>query len=77
MVAHPPANPIPGEWYLGWPCSHCDEMVLFLLDITGGKGDISVEVTENELGCLCVRGHLTSFRPDEQRQFRWWPQYSS
>ena len=27
-------EPIPGEWYLGVPCSHCDEMVLYAPDVS-------------------------------------------
>jgi hypothetical protein len=77
MVAEPPADPIPGEWYLGLPCSYCEEMVLFLPDITRGKGELSLGLMEDKFECLCARGHLTRFRPYELRQFRWWLRCSS
>jgi hypothetical protein len=73
------ADLIPGEWYLGLPCSHCDEMVLFLRDISQGQRDLSVDpaVRKDRLQWVCVRGHLASFRLDELQQFQWHPRLNS
>jgi hypothetical protein len=64
---------IPGEWYLGVPCSRCDEMVLFAADLSRGHGSLSFFEAEDTVQERCVRGHLTSFRLDELRRFRWRP----
>ncbi len=64
--------PVPGEWYLGVPCSRCGEMVLVFPDASRGEGSISFE-SRDVLRRRCVRGHLTTFRADELRRFQWWP----
>ena|SRR5271156_1442217 len=76
----PLAEPVPGEWYLGVSCSHCDEMVLVLADASRGQGRISFEVMapeDEKLQRACVRGHLTEFRLDEMRRFQWRPRLNS
>jgi hypothetical protein len=66
-------EPVPGGWYLGAPCSHCDEMVLFAIDLSCGHGSLSFLEADDTVRERCVRGHLTSFRLDEMRRFRWQP----
>jgi hypothetical protein len=68
---------VPGEWYLGVPCSHCDEMVLFAADPSRGHGSLGFFEAEDTAQERCVRGHLTSFRLDELRRFRWRPRLNS
>ena len=68
---------VPGEWYLGVPCSRCDEMVLFALDQSRGHGTLSFLDADDLVEDRCVRGHLTSFRLDELRRFQWQPRHSS
>jgi hypothetical protein len=72
-----PPIAIPGEWYLGVPCSHCDEMVLFAPDQSRGRGTLSFLEADKLVQACCVRGHLTSFRLDEMKRFRWGPRLSS
>jgi hypothetical protein len=69
--------PVPGEWYLGVRCSHCDEMVLFAPDISRGHGALSFLEADDMVQDTCIRGHLTTFRLDELRRFQWRPRYSS
>ena len=76
MSADPLADPVPGEWYFGVRCSHCDEMVLVLPDLSGGNLIQSFEMRRT-VERRCVRGHLTSFRLDELRQFQWRPRLNS
>jgi len=68
---------VPGEWYLGVRCSHCDEMVLFATDISRGHGALTFLEADDMVQSTCVRGHLTKFRLDELRRFQWRPRYSS
>jgi hypothetical protein len=79
MSAIPLADPVPGEWYLGLPCSYCDEMVLFLPDISHGRWDLGAgpAAPTYMLQSVCVRGHLTSFRLADLRQFQWRPRLNS
>jgi hypothetical protein len=72
-----PPRAVPGEWYLGVPCSHCGEMVLFAADVSRGHGILSFLDGAETLSDTCVRGHLTSFRLDELRRFRWHPRPNS
>jgi hypothetical protein len=67
----PPA--IAGQWYLGVPCSHCDEMVLFAVDLSRGHGTLAFFDAGETAQERCVRGHLTTFRLDELRRFQWRP----
>lgn len=74
------ANPIPGEWYLGVPCEHCDEMVLVLPDISRGQGTISTDPRAPKDDILrepCIRGHVTRFRIDDLYRFQWYPRLNS
>jgi hypothetical protein len=71
------ANPIPGEWYLGLPCAHCDEMVLFAPDISRGHGALRFFDPLDMMQECCVKGHLTEFRFDELRRFQWRPRLNS
>lgn len=68
---------IPGVWYLGVPCSQCDEMVLYAPDISQGHGKLAFFEADDEVQDSCVRGHLTSFRLDEMRRFCWRPIHGS
>jgi hypothetical protein len=77
MSAIPLADPVPGEWYLGVPCAHCDEMVLFVADISRGHGRLGFFEADYTVQECCVRGHLTSFRLDEMQRFRWRPRLNS
>jgi hypothetical protein len=52
-------------------------MVLYAVDQSRGHGTISFLEGDQPLECTCVRGHLTSFRLDELRRFRWRPRYAS
>jgi hypothetical protein len=72
-----PPVAVPGEWYLGVPCSHCDEMVLFAPDISRGHGTLSFFEADNTVQEYCVKGHVTSFRLNEIKRFRWWPRLNS
>ena len=63
----------PGEWYLGVPCSHCDEMVLYAPDVSCGHGSLSFVDADDIVRERCVSGHPNSFRIDEIRRFRWRP----
>jgi hypothetical protein len=72
-----PLAELPGEWYLGVPCAHCDEMVLFAPDISSGHGDLSFFEADDMVRERCVRGHLTSFRLHEMRRFQWRPRLNS
>lgn len=67
-------KPIPGEWYLGVPCSLCDEKVLYAPDISQGHGKLAFFEAHKKVQDCCVRGHLTSFWLDEMQRFRWRPQ---
>jgi hypothetical protein len=75
----PLADLVPGEWYLGVPCAHCDEMVLFIPDISCGKWDLSVgpAAPKEKFQWVCLRGHLTSFRLGDLQQFQWRPRLNS
>lgn len=72
-----PPRPIPGEWYLGVPCAHCGEMVLFAADLSRGHGILGFLDGDVTLWDTCFRGHLTSFRLGELRRFRWRPRFNS
>jgi hypothetical protein len=75
MSSHPILpEPIPGQWYLGVRCSHCDEMVLYAPDVSRGHGSLSFVEADDIVQERCVSGHLNSFRLDEMRRFRWQPQ---
>jgi hypothetical protein len=71
------AEPVPGRWYLGVPCAHCEEMVLFAPDISNGHGNLSFFEADVMVQERCIRGHLTSFRLDEMRRFQWRPRLNS
>lgn len=71
------AEPVPGEWYLGVPCSHCDEMVLFAADTSRGHGSLGFFEAGDMVQQRCVRGHLTSFCLEEMRRFQWRPRLNS
>lgn len=77
MYADPLANPVPGEWYLGVPCSHCDEMVLFAPDQSRGHGSLSFLDADDLVQDCCIRGHLTRFRLDELQRLQWRPRPNS
>lgn len=64
---------IPGAWYLGVPCAHCDEMVLFAPDLSRGRGALRFLDLDDVVDEPCVRGHMTSFRLDELQRFSWRP----
>lgn len=66
-------KPVPGEWYLGVPCSRCPEMVLYAADISRGHGTLGFLEADNLVQDRCVRGHLTRFRLNELRRFQWKP----
>lgn len=79
MLMHDGSAPraVPGQWYLGVPCSDCDEMVLYAPDLSRGHGTLDFLDAQETVHARCVRGHLTSFRLDELRRFRWRPQWGS
>jgi hypothetical protein len=70
-------DPIPGEWYLGLPCSFCDEMVIYAPDISRGHGSLRFLEPDDMTQERCIQGHLTSFRLGELRRFRWRPRCNS
>jgi hypothetical protein len=74
-VSLPELRKIPGAWYLGVPCAHCDEMVLYAPDVSRGHGVLKFIDLEDVVEEPCVRGHVTSFRLDELRRFRWRPRW--
>ena len=76
MSAYLLAEPVPGDWYFGVPCSHCGEMVLVLPDLSGGRLSLSFEM-RGSVERRCLRGHLTSFRLDDLRRFQWRPRLNS
>jgi hypothetical protein len=73
------ASPLPGDAFLGVPCSHCNEMVLVAPGIPGRGENFGPDpnATEDEFQRVCVRGHLTSFRLDDLRWFQWRPHLNS
>jgi hypothetical protein len=73
----PLAEPVPGGWYLGVPCTYCDEMVLFAPDMSSGHGNLSFFEADDTLQERCVRGHLTNCRLDQLQRFRWHPRLDS
>ncbi|HEY3908629.1 MAG TPA: hypothetical protein VGM07_01915 [Stellaceae bacterium] len=73
MCADSFVQPVPGGWYLGIPCSHCDEMVLFAVDLSCGEGTLSFLEADEAVRERCVSGHLTSFRLEELKRFQWQP----
>jgi hypothetical protein len=70
-------KPVPGGWYLGVPCSQCDEMVIFAPDLSRGHGSLAFFEAHEAVQERCVRGHLTNFRLDELRRFQWRPRLRS
>lgn len=70
-------KPVPTEWYLGVPCSYCDEMVLYAPDLSRGHGSLRFLDAHDMVQERCVRGHLTSFRLDQLQRFQWRPKLNS
>lgn len=64
---------IPGEWYLGVPCTRCEEVVLFAADLSRGWGTLAFFEADDAVQERCVRGHLTRFRLNELQRFQWRP----
>lgn len=55
MSPHPILpEPIPGQWYLGVRCSHCDEMVLYAPDVSRGHGSLSFVEADDIVQERCV-----------------------
>ena len=73
MPDHTSAPSITGKWYLGVPCSSCDEMVLYATDLSQGHGILGFYDAHEWVQERCVKGHLMGFYLDDLRRFRWLP----